>query len=70
MSDRDPDGRLAELRRQARYAGERLQLYRARLYAGRTHNPARLRDLQRASDDAAARLRRAEGRGEPPAPAD
>jgi hypothetical protein len=47
-----------ELRDEARYRRERLELYRARRYAGRA-NPSRLDELQRASDGAAARLARA-----------
>ena len=49
--------RLDELRAQARYHRQRLDLYRARLYGGRAISPARLEEFQRASDDAAARLR-------------
>jgi hypothetical protein len=48
------------LRDEARYRRERLELYRARLYSGRATSHGRLRELQRASDGAAARLRRAE----------
>ena len=39
---------------------ERLELYRARLYGGRAVSQGKLRELQRASDGATARLRRAE----------
>jgi hypothetical protein len=49
-----------QLRQEARYRRERLELYRARLYGGRALNESKLRELQRASDGAAARLRRAE----------
>jgi hypothetical protein len=56
------------LRDEARYRRERLELYRARLYGGRAASQAKLRELQRASDGAAARLRRAEARAEPVAP--
>jgi hypothetical protein len=52
--------RLDELREEARYRRERLELYRARMYGGRAHSEYRLREYQRASEGAAARLRRAE----------
>jgi hypothetical protein len=48
------------LHEEARYSRERLELYRARLYAGRAVSQGKLRELQRASDGAAARLRQAE----------
>ena len=48
------------LHEEARYSRERLELYRARLYGGRAVSQGKLRELQRASDGAAARLRRAE----------
>ena len=50
---------LQELRAEARYRRERLALYKARLYAGRARGLGKLRDLQRSSDGAAERLRRA-----------
>jgi hypothetical protein len=50
----------AQLREEARYRRERLDLYRARLYGGRAGSMGKLRELQRSSDGAAARLRRAE----------
>jgi hypothetical protein len=49
-----------QLRDEARYRRERLELYRARLYGGRALNESKLRELQRASDGASARLHRAE----------
>jgi hypothetical protein len=49
-----------QLREEARYRRERLALYRARLYGGRAASQGKLRELQRASDGASARLRRAE----------
>jgi hypothetical protein len=52
--------RLEQLRAEARYHRQRLDLYRARLYGGRAVSPARLEEFQRASDEAAARLLRAE----------
>ena len=51
---------LEQLRDEARYRRERLELYKARLYAGRARRQDKLRELQRASDGAAARVRRAE----------
>jgi hypothetical protein len=48
------------LHEEARYSRERLELYRARLYGGRAVSQGKLRELQRASDGAAARLCRAE----------
>lgn len=57
---RDERNELARLRDEARYRRERLELYRARLYGGRVVSQGKLRELQRASDGAAARLRRAE----------
>lgn len=63
MSDRDTE-RLEDLRAEARYRRERLELYKARLYGGRARQ-SKLRELQRASDGAAARVRRAEGRATP-----
>jgi hypothetical protein len=52
--------RLDELREEARYRRERLELYRAKMYGGRTHNQSRLSEYERASEGASARLRRAE----------
>jgi hypothetical protein len=56
------------LRDEARYRRERLDLYQARLYGGRAANQAKLSELQRASDSAAARLRRAEAAAPPTDP--
>jgi hypothetical protein len=58
VTDPDPH-RLEELRQEARYRRERLELYRARLYGGRAVSQSKLRDLERSSEGAAARLRRA-----------
>jgi hypothetical protein len=58
MTDRDAD-RLEELRQEARYRRERLELYRARLYGGRAVSLSKLRELERSSEGAAARLRAA-----------
>jgi hypothetical protein len=57
MKDAD---RLEELRHEARYRRERLEIYRARLYGGRAASLSKLRELERSSDGAAARLRAAE----------
>jgi hypothetical protein len=54
---------LERLRDEARYRRERLELYQARMYGGRAGSQAKLRELQRASDGAAARLGRAEAAG-------
>jgi hypothetical protein len=51
---------LEELRSDARYSRERVDLYRAKAYGGRLTTPARLRELERAADAAEARLRHAE----------
>jgi hypothetical protein len=59
---------LEQLREEARYRRERLDLYRARLYGGRAVSQGKLRELQRASDGAAARLRRAEAGASPTRP--
>ena len=47
---------LEDLRAEARYARERYDLYKARTFSGRPTSPARLRELERASDRAQARL--------------
>jgi hypothetical protein len=51
---------LEQLRAEARYQRERYDLYRARAYAGKPTSPARLRELQRATESAEARLRAAQ----------
>jgi hypothetical protein len=56
------------LRDEARYRRERLDLYQARLYGGRVASQGKLRELHRASDGAAARLRRAEAAAPPTDP--
>ena len=53
---RDARNEVERLRDEARYRRERLELYRARLYGGRAISQVKLRELQRASDGAAARL--------------
>ncbi|MEA2420103.1 MAG: hypothetical protein QOE60_2309 [Thermoleophilaceae bacterium] len=57
MTDRRAQ-RLEQLSAEARYHRQRLDLYRARLYSGRAVSQVRLEEFQRASDEAAARLRR------------
>ena len=52
--------RLDELREEARYRRERLELYRARMYGGRARSESRLKEYERSSEGASARLRRAE----------
>jgi hypothetical protein len=59
MRDREAD-RLWELREEARYRRERLELYKAQLYGGRARSQGKYRELQRSAEGAAARLRRAE----------
>jgi hypothetical protein len=51
---------LDDLRARAKYARERYQLYRAKAYGQRPTSPERLRELQRESEQAEARLRFAE----------
>ncbi|HEX4344838.1 MAG TPA: hypothetical protein VHZ31_04690 [Solirubrobacteraceae bacterium] len=48
--------RTEELRDLARYARQRRDLYRARAYGPRETSATRLRELERASDAAQARL--------------
>lgn len=64
---------LDDLRAQAQYARERYQLYKARSFGQRPTSEQRLRDLQRAHEQAEERLRfaeaeerRARGAGERP----
>ena len=66
---RDARNERERLRNEARYRRERLELYRARLYGGRAASQGKLRELERASDGAAARLRRAEAAAPPDRPA-
>ena len=63
---RDASNERERLRDEARYRRERLELYRARLYGGRADSQAKLMELQRASDAAAARLARAAASSAPP----
>ncbi len=55
-----PDDHLDDLRAAAKHARERYQLYKAKAYGQRPTSPERLRELQRAYEQAAARLRFAE----------
>jgi hypothetical protein len=67
-AQRDARNERERIRDEARYRRERLELYRARLYGGRAASQSKLRELQRASDGAAARLRRAEAAAIPTHP--
>ena len=58
------DLRLGELAAEARYARERYRIYRAKAYGPRPTSPHRLRELERRSDLAEARLDRARGEQE------
>jgi hypothetical protein len=55
MADRE-SARLDQLRTEAAYHRQRLDLYRAQLYGGRAVDMVRLEEFQKASDSAAARL--------------
>jgi hypothetical protein len=57
MSD---SGRIEALRAEARYARERYDLYRAKMYALRPTTITRFRELERITQGADARLRRAQ----------
>lgn len=60
----DPD-QLADLRADARYARERYELYRARMYGPRPTSMTRLRELERVFEAADARLRHAASADDP-----
>jgi hypothetical protein len=51
---------IEELRAEARYARERRDLYRAKMYGSRPTTPTRMRELERILEGAEGRLRRAE----------
>jgi hypothetical protein len=51
-----PDHVLEELAAEARYHRQRYDLYRAKMYGLHPTTESRLRELERASDSAAARL--------------
>jgi hypothetical protein len=52
--------RLDDLRAQAQYARQRFELYKAKAYGPRPTSPVRMRELERASQQAQARLLAAE----------
>jgi hypothetical protein len=52
--------RLEELTAKAKYARDRHSLYKAKTYGPRLTSPGRLRELERASNLAEGRLRRAQ----------
>jgi hypothetical protein len=52
--------RLDDLRAEAAYARQKLDLYRAKSYSGRPTSAQRLRDLGRAAEQAEQRLAHAE----------
>jgi hypothetical protein len=54
--------RIDELEAEARYARERVDLYRAKTYGPRATSPVRMRELERTADGAEERLRRARER--------
>jgi len=54
-----PSLRIEELRAEARYAHDRFDLYRAKIYGPRPTTLTRLRELERMREGADARLRRA-----------
>jgi hypothetical protein len=54
--------RIDDLAAEARYARERVELYRAKMYGQRPTSPARMRELERTADGAEERLRRARER--------
>jgi hypothetical protein len=56
MSSRHID----DLRVQAQYARQRYDLYKAKAYGQRPTSPARMRELERACEQAEARLRAGE----------
>lgn len=57
--------RIEDLRAEARYARERVSLYRAKAYGARPTSARRLRELERIADGAAVRLRQAEATKQP-----
>jgi hypothetical protein len=60
LEGREDAARIEELREEARYRRERYDLYRAKMYGLRRTSMTRLGELERASQGAEARLRRAE----------
>ena len=61
---READNELQALTQEARYHRERLDLYRAKLYAGRAVSDTKLRELERSAAGAEDRLRRARAAGD------
>jgi hypothetical protein len=59
---------IEELRAEARYARERYQLYRAKMYGLRPTTITRFRELERIWHGAEARVRRAQEQHPPPSP--
>ena len=57
-----PSGELVRLEAEARFRRDRLALYRARIYGGRSTSLPRLRELERESEAASARLAAARSR--------
>jgi hypothetical protein len=53
---------VADLRADARYARERYDLYRAKMYGPRPTSPVRMRELERTAEGAEERLRLARER--------
>ena len=64
LSESSVNLHLVELEAEARYARERYRIYRAKAYGPRPTSPKRLRELERQSTRAAARLDRAQGEQE------
>ena len=64
LSESSINLRLVELEAEARYARERYRIYRARAYGPRATSPSRLRELEKRSNQAEARLERARGEQE------
>ncbi len=62
-AERDAAAELERLEAEAGYARDRLALYRARVLTARPSSPVRLRELQRTSDAADARLAHARQHG-------
>ncbi len=62
-AERDAAMELERLEAEAGYARDRLALYRARVLTARPSSPVRLRELQRTSDAADARLAHARQHG-------
>jgi sRNA-binding protein len=57
-----PSGHLEDLRAEAQHARQRYDLYKAKSYGMRPTSAARMRELERASEQAEARLRTAEAK--------